>query len=62
MDVHRPALIYSDDGESVISLDVPAVWDTGVLLSGTREGIARQVKEALDDLITKFSAAYYKAN
>ena len=61
VDVTRPVMILSDDGNSPISHPAK-VWDKGTLVTGTGNDIAGQVKDVLDLFLTQFSVDYDKEN
>jgi hypothetical protein len=62
VDVARPVMILSDDGNSIPISLAATVWDKGTLVTGTRSDIAGQVKDVLDLFLTQFSVDYYKQN
>jgi len=62
VDVTRPVMILSDDGNSVPVSHPAKVWDKGTLVTGTRNDIAGQVKDVLDLFLIQFSVDYYKQN
>src|SRR5215467_3752457 len=62
VDVTRPVMILSDDGNSIPISHAAKVWDKGTLVPGTRNDIAGQVKDVLDLFLIQFSVDYYKQN
>jgi len=59
----RPVNILADDWKSVVGVArIAGVWERSALVTGTRDSIARQVKDAVDSYLTQFSADYYKQN
>jgi len=62
VDVTRPVMILSDDGNSIPIAHPGKVWDKGTLVTGTRNDIAGQVKDVLDLFLIQFSVDYYKQN
>jgi hypothetical protein len=62
VDVTRPVMILSDDGNSIPISHPAKVWDKGTLVTGTRNDIAGQVKDVLDLFLIQFSVDYYKQN
>src|SRR5262249_34670020 len=62
VDVTRPVMILSDDGNSTPISHPAKVWDKGTLVTGTGNDIAGQVKDVLDLFLIQFSVDYYKQN
>ena len=62
VDVTRPVMILSDDGNSIPISLAAKVWDKGMLLTGMRKDIAGQVKDVVDLFLIQFSVDYYKQN
>ena len=62
VDVTRPVMILSNDGNSIPISHAAKVWDKGTLVPGTRNDIAGQVKDVLDLFLIQFSVDYYKQN
>jgi len=62
VDVTRPVMILSDDGNAIPISHAAKVWDKGTLVTGTRNDIAGQVKDVLDLFLIQFSVDYYKQN
>jgi len=62
VDVTRPVMILSDDGNSIPISHPATVWDKGTLVTGTRNDIAGQVKDVLDLFLIQVSVDYYKQN
>jgi hypothetical protein len=62
VDVTRPVMVLSDDGNSIPISHPAKVWDKATLVTGTRIDIAGQVKDVLDLSLIQFSVDYYKQN
>ena len=62
VDVTRPVMILSDDGNSIPISHAAKVWDKGTLVTGTKNDIAGQVKDVLGLFLIQFSVDYYKQN
>ena len=54
--VTRPVTILSNDGNSIPISHAAKVWDKGMLVTGTRNDIAGQVKDVVDLFLTQLSA------
>ena len=64
-ELKRPVFILSDDYKTtrtIIGSDYACVWDSGSLLSGPRDGMARRVPNEIDNHLIKFAADYYRQN
>ena len=62
VDVTRPVMILSDDGNSIPISHAAKVWDKGTLVTGARNDIEGQVKDVLDLFLIQFSVDYSKQN
>ena len=62
VDVTRPVMILSDDGNSISISHAAKVWDKGTLVTGARNDIEGQVKDVLDLFLIQFSVDYSKQN
>lgn len=61
LELRRPVAILPDQGYGPhVGSTLATVWERAMLLCGPRQGFARQVREALDHMLTEFAADYYR--
>ena len=62
LQVTRPATILEDGAIGEVMVAMLTVWESAVLLTGSRRGIRQQVKESVNEKLTAFAADYYRQN